>query len=550
MRRLGWLLLLILFTFAKLASAQDTLTIRQIQEVPPGGDISPYDGQAVVTGGVVTAGIGVYYTGAGVTFYMEDPGGGIFSGINVYSADGVGFPYLVPGDSVICQGTIMDNGMTSIATWPDAIEVRSSVSALEPLTITAADIDSAGGSDSLAERYESVFARINNLTVDSTVRYAVTSFWFCHDNTGHCIIKETSDSIPNSFVPASGTTFDFIQGIVAQSSGHFLLLPRYLRDIRLQGSLAFGEVRVNPPYPTSQDSIDIRVRITGDVESVRLRYLAGDSLVETPMQLSPPDEYFRVIGPFPDNARIDFYIMAIDSLGIFYYFPSEAPYAFYSIFIDDDAGAGRCHYIAGDLNGNIQVNGIDIVKGVAFLKGLGGPPAYPCYCDTSEWYYIAGDVNASQSFSGVDITYMVGYFKGGPGFLPQARCPSGATPPYALIKGTISWPGHALSDRMYVYADSLDNLTDFIPFSRNLGHFSNSKFELLISNVQGPRAIGIHAHDDLDADDSWIPDSGEGWGFYDANGNGMRDQGDIIIVGPGQVIEGIEITLSPCQAGR
>jgi hypothetical protein len=77
-------------------------------------------------------------------------------------------------------------------------------------------------------------------------------------------------------------------------------------------------------------------------------------------------------------------------------------------------GAG-CDYAAGDINGNGQSNGIDVVYGVAYFKGIGATPIDSCDCrpGVPEFpLYAAGDVNGNCAFNGIDITYFVTYLKG------------------------------------------------------------------------------------------------------------------------------------------
>lgn len=56
----------------------------------------------------------------------------------------------------------------------------------------------------------------------------------------------------------------------------------------------------------------------------------------------------------------------------------------------------------GDVNCSGQLNGLDVLYLVTFLKGQG--PSYCCLC--------TGDANNSNSVNGLDVTYLVGYFKG------------------------------------------------------------------------------------------------------------------------------------------
>ncbi len=84
-----------------------------------------------------------------------------------------------------------------------------------------------------------------------------------------------------------------------------------------------------------------------------------------------------------------------------------------------------CNYIPGDINGNGQFNGIDIVFAVSFLKGGSAPPSAgdcnpPC-TSLSDPFYAAMDVNGNCQVNGIDITFLIAYIKG---LQPEIRfCP-------------------------------------------------------------------------------------------------------------------------------
>jgi hypothetical protein len=59
-------------------------------------------------------------------------------------------------------------------------------------------------------------------------------------------------------------------------------------------------------------------------------------------------------------------------------------------------------FIVGDANGSGNLNGVDIVYMVNYLKG--GEPPVP---------YLAGDVNGSCDVNGLDVIFLVNFFKGG-----------------------------------------------------------------------------------------------------------------------------------------
>ena len=83
---------------------------------------------------------------------------------------------------------------------------------------------------------------------------------------------------------------------------------------------------------------------------------------------------------------------------------------------------GGCGYVIGDINGNEQANGIDVIYGVAYFKGGSAPPDQ-CDCPGHGLLYASGDVNGNCSFNGIDITFYVTYLKGGTPIFPCADCP-------------------------------------------------------------------------------------------------------------------------------
>jgi hypothetical protein len=57
----------------------------------------------------------------------------------------------------------------------------------------------------------------------------------------------------------------------------------------------------------------------------------------------------------------------------------------------------------GDANNSGAVNGVDVIYLVAYLKGVGNPPAEP---------QERGDANGDCAVNGLDVSYLVGYLKG------------------------------------------------------------------------------------------------------------------------------------------
>jgi hypothetical protein len=64
-------------------------------------------------------------------------------------------------------------------------------------------------------------------------------------------------------------------------------------------------------------------------------------------------------------------------------------------------------YISGDVNHSGDVNGLDVIYLVNYLKG--GPPP-PLEVDG---FYPEADANGSCDVNGLDVVYLVNFFKGG-----------------------------------------------------------------------------------------------------------------------------------------
>ena len=436
-------LLTILLMIPSIILAQDTLTIRQIQEVPSGGDFSPYIGSDVITGGVVTTGNDVFYAGSNYIFFMSDPGGGEFSGIKVFSSSNIGMPHLSPGDSVLCQGVVNDFGMTLLDISLGSIEVRNQVQLVPPIVIHSIDIAPLPNPD--AEKYEACLVQISDLIADSSRSQNQATTWFCHDNLGNFIAKRTSNQINASLTPSDGIRFPLLRGVVEQLDNSFSIKPRYVSDLATE------------------------------------------------------------------------------------------------LF---------CNYILGDINGSGEFNGVDIVYACNYLAFSSNYPAYPCIgLDLSRLMYISGDVNGSGSFNGIDVTYMVAYFKGGNAPVVNSDYPGNNQPPYARIRGNLNSNDNLLLRLTYVVADTLTPDGSFAPWRRNL-YDQHGGYLLLAPSIDTPGPIAIHAFCDTDNDDFWQPDSFDLWGFYDANGNGSWDSGDTLVLHPGELIQGINITLNEYLPGR
>ncbi len=346
MKTVGALLLIVALSAPLVFAQYPIVPIDSIQWVPVGQDSSRYAGDTVITGGLVVAGTGLYYAGAGVTFYMENPDGGPFSGIMSYNPTSQGFPELIPGDSILCTALVSEYvwddpfvNMTELFIVPGSFEYRMyGMPQPEAEVITATIIDSTGGADSLGEQWEGVFTKIYGLTVDTVIDYSTTSVWECHDSTGVVLIREASDSIPNSYRPDEGTSFDFVQGVIYHRFGAYHLQPRYMRDIQLVAGAPFVAAYHEPAFPIVSDLVTFYANVVDDsgIDDVRLFYRINlGTWLNVPMVDQGNNLYtFSLPSPVP-GWNVNYYVQATDDSSNVTLDPAEAPFTFYHYIVQE-----------------------------------------------------------------------------------------------------------------------------------------------------------------------------------------------------------------------
>jgi hypothetical protein len=83
-----------------------------------------------------------------------------------------------------------------------------------------------------------------------------------------------------------------------------------------------------------------------------------------------------------------------------------------------------CDYLPGDVNNTADVNGIDVIYLVNYLKG---GPAPPLTCDNGSGpFFVAADLNGDCATNGLDAVWFVNYLKGGPQISHCPDYPPGA----------------------------------------------------------------------------------------------------------------------------
>lgn len=111
----------------------------------------------------------------------------------------------------------------------------------------------------------------------------------------------------------------------------------------------------------------------------------------------------------------------------------------------------------------------------------------------------------------------------------------------AIISGTVTWPGHQLTAHTYAFADSFVYPNMYLVRQVSVDHLDGSfvmQFDALLDTIW----LEFQAQDDVNDSGAWNPiDFGDGWGRYDANGDG--DRNDYLPVYPGARIDSVYIVL-------
>jgi hypothetical protein len=111
------------------------------------------------------------------------------------------------------------------------------------------------------------------------------------------------------------------------------------------------------------------------------------------------------------------------------------------------------------------------------------------------------------------------------------------------IGGIVSWPGHALTSHTYAFADTFADGNPFLVAQATVNP-NDGSFLITINNIANPLHLRFEAHDDVNNNGIWNPiDSGDGWMYYDLNGDNIWSIDDTITVAPGDQITGINIVL-------
>jgi len=197
-----------------------TVSIVDIQTPGAGSDSSTYNGDSLITSGIVTA------VKAGTGYWLQESNGGPFSGIYVF--DGVNTPSR--GDSIQISGNV-DEYFNS--TQLRDIGSYTNVSSNNSFVITS--LSTAAVND---EQYESVMVQVTGATViNNSIGFGEYSI---DDSSDSTIVD---DFIYSYILPNVNDELD-VTGVVGYSFGAFKIFPRDSNDVNGATELIIPEYMI------------------------------------------------------------------------------------------------------------------------------------------------------------------------------------------------------------------------------------------------------------------------------------------------------------------
>lgn len=188
------------------------VSIHNIQYTTTGD--SPYNGQTVNTGGIVT---GITLSG---DFFIQ-AGPGAWDGIYVFDQN----QSVTIGDSVTFTANVSEYyNLTELSGVASLVVVSSGNTLYAPVAVTTGDMASNG------EAYEGVLIKVSN--ANCTVANAGNGMWTVDDGSGPI----NTDDVIFHFTPTANTHY-YVTGIGHFSFSEYKILPRDANDITISSGI-------------------------------------------------------------------------------------------------------------------------------------------------------------------------------------------------------------------------------------------------------------------------------------------------------------------------
>ena len=345
-------LLITVLGLSGFAQTYDTVSIYQIQFVPPADlaaciDTSSYLNDTVWTYGTVMMNGGLAQAAGGRNVWLQS-GPGPFNGIDLFTDNSVPTPVpgddvldLSAGDSVEVLGKIIRFGNETeiVPLEINVIGLNRPIFA-NPVTIAQLNDASQINLPATGEQWEGQYVELYNVTVstvdyfsgNSRVSFRVTDLAGNIMNVSDRFLAQRLPATGGSFVPPNvGTVYDTLRGVIVHSANGcfgangrgYELFPFRTQDYVVQaGSSAplISNITRNPVAPKGSDDVNVTATIDdvdGTVTSASLFYAIGlgsTNYFSVPMTGSGTTYTGTIPNTaFSDGDLVKYYVCATDN---------------------------------------------------------------------------------------------------------------------------------------------------------------------------------------------------------------------------------------------
>jgi hypothetical protein len=265
-------------------------TISFVQTIGSGLDSSQVAGEMVTVTGIVTGDNTYdYLPPDGSRYYIEEPGGGQWSGIFVFDRQHA----VERGQEILIAGRCLEYFFFTELDTPPYVEVLSTGNPVPaPEVLPTSTLSSAA----LAEPWEGVLVRVENVFVNQDTSFGFGE-WTVVDTPGDADTVVVGDEGLYFYDPQFGDALGYVQGPMAYTFGDVKIEPRRWDDIDSPNGVGvepesapvlpteLGESYPNPFNPST--AIRFSLREAGDVsirifdESGRLVRVLTDEAFDT-----------------------------------------------------------------------------------------------------------------------------------------------------------------------------------------------------------------------------------------------------------------------------
>ena len=238
MQRIVFSLLILVLVFPISLTAQEEVTIYEIQQ---GG----YTGQEIITTGVVTADHTVFTDDEYEYAVIEDPQGGAYSGIVLFSIS-QGELTCDEGDEVRVQGTVQEYYDLTEISYITSFEKIGTADVPDAEVLTTVDLSTSNPGE--AEKWEGVLVTVYDAEVtNDDLGYGEFEI---NDGSGAARVDDWGgyESKPYEYDPVLGEVID-VRGILWYSHENFKIEPRGDQDIPEVGTkvnvMSWGQLKAS-----------------------------------------------------------------------------------------------------------------------------------------------------------------------------------------------------------------------------------------------------------------------------------------------------------------